>query len=65
MEWDSVISSLIGSSPSTALCALAVRALWKRLQERDAEITATQEKRVSDLLTIVKSADSSKPPANK
>ena len=59
MEWDSIIASLIGSSPATGLCALAVRALWTRLRERDAELTALNQKRIDDLLAIVAQLPSS------
>lgn len=58
MEWGSIVSSLIGSSPATALCALAVRALWTRLKERDAEIADLNQARIEDLRQILELSSS-------
>lgn len=68
MQWDSILNSLIGSSPATALCALAVRALWTRLRERDlesaaaskaaaADLAAVNQARIADLTAILKQLD--------
>jgi hypothetical protein len=59
VQWDTVLNSLIGSSPATALCALAARALWTRLRERDAEITLLNQARIDDFKAILKLLDSS------
>jgi hypothetical protein len=58
VEWDAIVSSLIGSSPATALCALAVRALWTRLRERDADLAECQAARIEDLRTILELSSS-------
>lgn len=58
MEWQSIVSSLIGSSPATALCVLAIRALWKRLEDRDAEISDLNRARIEDLRQILELSSS-------
>lgn len=58
MEWQSVVSSLIGSSPATALCVLAVRALWQRLEERDKALAEANRARVEDLRAILELSSS-------
>jgi hypothetical protein len=58
VEWQSVVSSLIGSSPATALCVLAIRALWKRLEERDEELAQANRARVEDLRAILELSSS-------
>jgi hypothetical protein len=57
VQWDSILNSLIGSSPATAFCALAVRALWTRLRERDADLAAANKARIDDLTAILKQLD--------
>lgn len=57
---------MIGSSPATALCVLAIRALWKRLEERDEALAEANRARVEDLRAILElssSGQESKPRA--
>lgn len=49
---------MIGSSPATALCVLAVRALWKRLEERDDQLAALNKARIEDLRAILELSSS-------
>lgn len=58
MEWDSIVASLIGSSPATALCVMAIRALWKRLEERDEQLAEANRARVEDLRAILELSSS-------
>lgn len=58
MEWEPIVTSFIGSSPATGLCLLAIRALWTRLRERDAEIAELNQARIEDLRSILELTDS-------
>lgn len=58
MEWDSLLTSLIGSSPATGMCLFAIRVLWLRLKERDSELADLNQARIEDLRQILELSDS-------
>jgi hypothetical protein len=58
VEWEPIVTSLIGSSPATGLCLVAIRALWKRLEERDDALAASQAARIEDLRAILELSSS-------
>lgn len=52
MEWSSLISSALGSSPMALVLGFAVWTLWQSNQKKDAEIQRLNDKMVDALLEV-------------
>jgi hypothetical protein len=53
VEWIDLLKGPLSTTPMAACLGYAVHTLWKKLQERDAEIARLNEQRVKDLIAVV------------
>lgn len=57
MQWETILSGALSSSPTALILGFAVWTLWGSNQKKDTEIQRLNQARVDDLLEVAKRDD--------
>ena len=57
MEWQSLLGTALGSTPLAAVLGFAVWRLWAKVEAKDAELKALNERFMTILIEVSKLSD--------